>query len=58
MANISIFYATVNNVPVELEEQAQDIDKVIDQCRAYMNQWGVSASTLISDLDLILEGEL
>lgn len=51
----SIFYATISGVPPELEEQARDIDKVIDQCREYMKEWGVSAGTLLSDLDLILE---
>jgi len=56
MANISIFYATINEVPPELEEQAQDIDRVIEECRKYMNEWGVSAGTLLNDLDLILEG--
>lgn len=55
MADISIFYATINSVPPELEEQAHDLDKVIDECRKYMKKWGVSAGTLLSDLDLILE---
>lgn len=55
MADISIFYETINGVPPEHEEQAHDIDKVLDECRKYMKEWGVSAGTLLSDLDLILE---
>ena len=55
MADISIFYATVNSVPSELEEQVRDIEKVIDACRSYMNEWGVSAGNLLNDLNLILE---
>jgi hypothetical protein len=55
MTDVSIFYATINNVPPELEEQANDLDRVLDECRKYMNEWGVSVGTLISDLDLVLE---
>lgn len=55
MVDISIFYATVNSVPPELEEQASDLDKLLDECRRYMNEWGVSAGTLLNDLDLVLE---
>jgi hypothetical protein len=55
MVDKSIFYATVNNVPPELEEQTNDLDKLIDECRKYMKEWGVSSGTLLSDLDLILE---
>ena len=56
MTDISIFYATINDVPPELEEQAIDRDKLLDECRKYMKEWGVSAGTLLNDLDLVLEG--
>jgi len=55
MTDISIFYATVNYVPPELKKQADDFDKVLDECRKYMKDWGVSSGNLLHDLDLILE---
>jgi hypothetical protein len=56
MVDRSVFYATINEVPPELEEQANDLDKLLDECRKYMKEWGVSAGTLLNDLDLVLEG--
>lgn len=55
MSDISVFYATINSVPPELEEQAHDLDKVIDECRKYMKKWGVSSGNLFTDLDFELE---
>lgn len=55
MVDKSIFYATINSVPPELEEQAHDLDGLLDSCRKYMQEWGVSAGTLLCDLDLVLE---
>lgn len=54
MTDISIFYATCEEVPQELEEQANDLDKVIDVCKKYMLEWGCSTETLVSDLGLML----
>jgi hypothetical protein len=54
MSDISIFHATCNEVPEELEEQTTDLEKVLDSCKKYMQEWGVSAKTLVNDLGLIL----
>ncbi len=54
MTDISIFYATINEVPPEFEEQANDLDKVLEACKQYMKEWGVTAGTLVNDLGLIL----
>jgi hypothetical protein len=54
MSDISIFYATCNEVPEELEGQTNDLEKVLDACKKYMQEWGVSSGTLVKDLGLIL----
>jgi hypothetical protein len=50
----SIFFATINEVPEELKEQADDFQKIIDSCKQYADKYSISHYSVICDLERFL----
>jgi len=51
----SIFNATVFECPKELEQQAHDMDGIINICNDYMKKYNVNINDIIHDLSCVLE---
>ena len=51
----SIFNATVFECPKELEQQADDMDVIINICKDYMEKYNVNINDVTHDLSCVLE---